>query len=172
MSQFIDLTGQKFGRLTVVRFAGRSRHRLSLWECSCECGKTTTVTSGNLRQGISKSCGCGREVSHLKHGYARAKGPKRTEYEIWGSMIKRCENPNHVAYKNYGGRGISVCERWRYGEAGKTGFECFLEDMGTRPSPDLTVDRENNDGNYEPGNCRWATWSQQVRNRRNHKSPS
>lgn len=80
-------------------------------------------------------------------------------------MLDRCYNPDHASYHHYGGRGITVCDRWRYGVVGKTGLECFIEDMGPRPEG-LTLDRRNNDGNYEPGNCRWATWSEQLTNRR------
>lgn len=157
--RLIDLTGQTFGKLTVI---GRDESRKGVearWRCACICGGSTTTTGSNLRRGRTTSCGCA--VADFNRRTRTTHGARRTpEYEIWCSMIKRCENPNHHAYSRYGGRGISVHPEWR------ADFAAFLRDVGSRPSPDLSLDRIDNDGNYEPGNVRWATAKQQANNRR------
>jgi hypothetical protein len=139
------------------------------WECRCDCGGSVFAVTGSLRSGNTQSCGCLKREriaeACLTHGHARAKA-RHPQYGPWGAMIQRCTNKNSPSYEDYGGRGIKVCTRWRYGESDKSGFECFLADMGERPSPDHTLDRVNNDGNYEPSNCRWATGEQQRLNRR------
>ena len=104
--------------------------------------------------------------ANITHGYTR-RGCRPTEYKIWEAMLRRCSNKNDPAYPRYGGRGIIVCGRWKFGTENKTAFECFLEDMGKRPSKKHSLDREENNGNYEPDNCRWATSSEQACNRRN-----
>ena len=96
---------------------------------------------------------------------------RNSEYYSWAGMITRCSNPKQASYKDYGGRGITVCDRWRRGDGERAGFECFLADMGPKPSPAHTLDRRENDGSYEPTNCRWATRSEQMLNRRPHKRP-
>lgn len=124
-----------------------------------------------MRTGNTTSCGCAQlEMSRrqIKHGGARRIGRAR-EYEIYSAMIDRCENPKNKVFSYYGGRGICICDRWRYGADGKTGYECFISDVGRRPSPELSIDRINNDGNYEPGNCRWATRAEQCANQRPRK---
>lgn len=150
----IDLTGRTFGKLTVIRREGTRKRRQGTqptWLCNCECGKTAVVGGVELRHGLTKSCGC------LQRPHGMFGTP---EYKAWTSMKGRCENPRARQYKNYGARGISVAERWR------VSFATFLADMGRRPTSKHSIDRINNDGNYEPGNCRWATKTQQARNTR------
>jgi hypothetical protein len=151
-----DITGQRFGRLAVKQFAGRSRHRKALWECLCDCGNVTIVVGSDLRNGRTNSCRCLHKELLKKR--ATTHGETRSpEYIIWNLMRQRCMNPNATNSHRYIGRGITICERW-------SKFENFLQDMGRRPSPELTLDRINNDGNYEPGNCRWGTEEQQHNN--------
>ena len=153
MGKVKNLAGKTYGLLTVVALVKVENGR-SYWLCKCECGNTKVIRGTNLQRGCAKSCGCARHP--VKHGMYGT-----TEHNIWSSLIQRCTNPNSQFYHNYGGRGIRVCARWR------TSFEAFLEDMGPRPSKKHSIDRfPNNDGNYEPGNCRWATRKEQQRNKR------
>lgn len=157
----IELTGQRFGRLTVLRFVGK-RESEHLWRCRCNCGNASVVNGGNLRTGHTRSCGClhseATTARNTTHGMSHSRG-----YRHWADMISRCENPNCEGFRYYGGRGITVCSRWR------RSFENFILDMG-QPPAGLQIERRNNDGNYEPGNCYWATRSQNARNKRsNHR---
>jgi len=150
----------RFGRLTVLRYVGLSRFRNRLWECRCICGKLTTVVGSHLASGNTVSCGCLSREANTTHGMSRNGTP---EYRIWTCMIARCSNREGKGHHNYGGRGIKVCERWLK-------FENFYKDMGPRPSPKHSIDRVNNDGDYEPSNCRWATKIEQDTNRRTNRN--
>ncbi len=152
--------GQRFGRLTVVERMPPKTNGRGSWLCLCDCGNETTVITNHLTNGNTKSCGClhGELFNHLTHGDTRS-----SEYSSWCAMIARCYNPSHIAYKRYGGRGITICTRWR------NSYEVFLADMGRKPSPAHSIDRIDNNGNYTPSNCRWVTASEQNYNRRNFK---
>jgi hypothetical protein len=154
----LDLKGRTFGHLTVLREEGRTPHGNVTWRCRCVCGKSIVVTSGNLRQGQS-SCGCAVKTRDGRSG--------TPEYEVWRAMIARCADATD---ETYGGRGIKVCQRWR------DSFEAFLADVGPRPTgrngkrAAYSLDRfPRRDGNYEPGNVRWATWKEQENNRGNNR---
>ena len=161
MGQIKNIRGQRFHRLVVVDLLKVHNHK-ALWKCQCDCGNTTTALSGNLKSGNTKSCGCLKEetsaLSFPIHGH-RTKEHTSITYNSWRGMNKRCYDINNDSYSYYGGRGIIVCERW------KDSFENFLEDMGQRPEG-TSIDREDPNGNYEVSNCRWATHSEQMLNRR------
>ena len=147
------MIGKRFGKLVVVEKANRKQHFI----CRCDCGNTPIVFRGNLTRGNSTSCGC---ASKTADGLSEA---NRAEYYCWAGMLKRCHNKKDKSYKNYGERGIFVCETWR------RSFSQFIEDMGKRPSPSHSIDRINNDAGYNPSNCRWATRDVQANNtRKNH----
>ncbi len=154
-ANFIDITGQTFGQWYVVRFHSNDKQGAAIWLCRCSCGTEKPIWGNNLRRGLSTQCiRCARTL----HGQART-----PEYAAWVSMLDRCRNVNCRDYHNYGGRGISVCERWLT-------LENFFADMGPRPSSHHTLDRyPDNNGDYEPSNVRWATMKQQQRNRRNNR---
>lgn len=160
-----DLTGNKYGRLTVQGFAKPSKD--VFWKCLCDCGKSTIVRGASLRNGNTKSCGCLKKenpikamtAAKMKHGHTVGK-KNSPEYGVWLAMRRRCYSPKHQAYPWYGGRGIKVCDRW------KNNFSAFLADMGPRPT-NLEIDRINYDGDYSPTNCHWVGRLEQARNRRN-----
>lgn len=160
----LDLSGRTCGRLKVLDRAGSNKRGHALWRCRCVCGTEILVRGSALNSGGTKSCGCAviERASRMSVGYLTTHGKRKTKtYQSWVGILARCLNTNNPAYKDYGARGIQVCERWR-------SFENFLSDMGERPDK-CTIDRHpNNDGNYEPTNCRWATYSQQNQNRRSN----
>lgn len=159
-----DLSGRKFGRLTALREA-RSIGRISRWLCLCACGQTKVIRAGDLNFGSTKSCGCLRKEAARIRGERkrRAGGPlsKTPEYRSWAGMHERCSKATRSDFKHYGGRGIRVCARW-------CTFERFLSDMGLRPSTRHSIDRIDVNAHYTPKNCRWATDTEQQRNRRNN----
>ena len=165
MPKPLDLLAQKFGRLVVLERAqnvlrGATKRPRSAWRCQCDCGTIAVVEGSNLKRGITKSCGClSRESAALRkttHGCAK-RGGRTPEFDIWCGMRQRCSDPSYKSFKHYGGRGIKVCARW--GD-----FVAFLQDMGPRPSPAHSIERNDSNGNYEPNNCRWATHKEQMRN--------
>jgi hypothetical protein len=164
MNPLLIPPGHRFpgSTLVVIKEVIRTGPGKRQFEVKCDCGTCFQANLGNLRQGKTRSCRqCGwarSTASHRTHGMSNTNA-----YRAWRTMISRCYNPNQGAYKNYGGRGIRVCQRWL------DSFETFLEDMGPRPSPYHTLERVDNSGHYEPGNCRWATRADQARNRRDNR---
>lgn len=164
MGKLIDLTGHRFGRLIVIKQTSKTKRGQSRWLCQCNCDleKKIIVLGYNLKNGHTQSCGCLQKEKlterSTKHGYS---GNNKT-YRSWDGMIQRCTNPNNKKYPIYGGRGITICKRWR------NSFEDFLKDMGEHPSPGYSLERINNDKGYYKKNCRWATPKEQARNRRNN----
>lgn len=161
------VVGQKFNLLTVLSFSHSNRG--AWWNCQCDCGTINKVRGGALRFGSTKSCGCLQKEIVGKMSYVHGNGKtnqKTAEYTAYYAMIQRCYNPNYSDYKDYGGRGIIICEKWL---APKTGFLCFLNDMGKKPTPSHSLDRyPDMNGNYELSNCRWATPRQQATNTRSN----
>ena len=153
-----DLSGQSFGRLTAIAPVDRNKHSGIKWLCICECSSDLVVISNNLTRGNTTSCGCLNKELHTTHGLSDT-----PEYRSWLSMIHRVTKPNDGRYNYYGGRGIRVCSRWI------KSFENFYADMGKRPSQKHSIDRINNNGDYEPRNCRWATQKEQCRNMRTNR---
>lgn len=152
----VDITGNKYGRLTVLSWHGHNNQKQRTWLCRCDCGTERIVTGSSLTTGNTTSCGCySREATSLtfkKHGLT-----KTYIHRVWTGMKSRCHNPKTDKYSRYGGRGITVCDRWQY-------FENFLADMGMPPFPKAEIDRKDNNGNYEPSNCSWVTKKTNGRN--------
>lgn len=159
MGAKIDLIGKTFGRLLVIKEIGHDKRKNILWECRCTCGNITIARGDDLKAGKKQSCGCLQIESRIKHGNSYT-----VEHQTWCSMIHRCTQKKSTHYHSYGGRGIRVCNRWK-------DFNNFLSDMGRRPTnKKFTIERLNNDGNYEPSNCIWATRTTQARNKRISKT--
>ena len=157
--------GDRYNRLTIVEEVYHPKRRT--FKCKCDCGNYKIISLTHMRSGIAKSCGCYSIEFRTKHNHAHNDNIT-SEYTAWSNMKSRCNNPKFKQYKDYGGRGIKVCDRWL------NSFKNFIDDMGKKPGPEYSIDRyPNNDGNYEPSNCRWSTSSEQLKNRRKyvrHKS--
>lgn len=157
----LDIISQRFGRLVAIRQSGSDNRGRAVWLCQCDCGNKKEARVGDLRNGRTQSCGCWQSESRKHHTLTHGHSPRSAaspEYKSWATMLTRCTNPNSSNFRYYGGRGIKVCKRWHQ-------FENFLADMGQRPLG-LSLDRIDNDGNYEPGNVKWSTRLEQARNKR------
>lgn len=162
MPNFIDHTNKTFGRLTVLSFSHMDNFGHSVWFCQCSCGTIKTIIGDCLKRGTTLSCGClaleRQKAANVKHGKSHYR-----EYDVWAAMVQRCTRLTHPSYADYGGRGITVCERWL------SSIDTFLEDIGRRPSDRHSLNRIDNDGNYEPKNCEWTTRDVQSRNMRSNR---
>jgi hypothetical protein len=163
MRKFIDLTGQKFNRLEVIKLEKYIGGGKSIWLCLCDCGNKTIVVGSSLKNGHTRSCGCMKRENSITHRKSYS-----YVYQIWNNMIQRCTNIKNKEYKNYGGRypKITICDRWNPKRGGS--FKNFYEDMGD-PPVGYEIDRINNDLGYYKANCRWVTQKEQARNRRSNK---
>lgn len=153
-----DISGLRSGRLIAIELS-KINSRGAFWVCICDCGNKSIVIGSNLRNGRTKSCGCLRKELLIKRNTSHNMS-KSAPYRTWRAMKNRCYNKKHPQYHDYGGRGVAVCDRWL------NSFENFYSDMGDKPTSQHSIDKIDNNGNYEPKNCRWATATQQVRNQR------
>jgi len=157
-----DLTNKTYGKLSVIKRVENNKHGKSQWLCKCECGGTKIVSGRGLNSGDTRSCGCLRRNSGFKHGLRFTR-----QYRILQNMKSRCYNPKATKYINYGGRGIKICDEWLDEEKGIENFYNWSIENGY--SDDLSIDRIDNDGDYEPDNCRWVTYKEQNLNKRNNR---
>lgn len=163
MPRRIDLTGKRYGRLTVVEYAGKTNNGKTLWKCNCDCGEIAIIRSDRLKSGETKSCGCERKEKSAERMTIHGNSCKRL-YKIWRGIINRTSNPKTKVYERYGARGILICEEWK--KSFET-FERWALENGYEDT--LTIDRINSNGDYCPENCRWTDWKTQENNRRNVK---
>ena len=162
-SHALKLTGRVFGRLAAIERAPKKPYSgNAAWRCRCECGNERIVLALKLTAGATKSCGCLKAQMAAERRRTHGRSNTR-EFHAWAAAKQRCTNPNHIAWNDYGGRGIRMCQRWL------ESFQAFLDDMGAPPSQSHTIDRVNSNGGYEPGNCRWATPAEQARNKRTNR---
>jgi hypothetical protein len=161
-----DISGARFGSLTVTGIAGKRVYTNGMsiyFTCKCDCGEEIVAQRSNILAGKS-SCGCNK----IKRKTAPRGSSSHHLFKTWSHMIDRCTNPSNKSFRDYGGRGISVCERWTFGEGGATGFECFIHDIGPRPAPGLMLERLDNSNNYTPDNCAWIDRKGQNSNKRSN----
>ena len=169
MSALKDLTGQRFGRLVVLERAENNMHRKTQWKCRCDCGNERVIEGNSLRRGVTKSCGCLHIEVFSAFNTTHGKEQSRL-YSVWKGMKNRCSNPNHCAYKRYGGRGITICEEWLHD------FQAFYDWASANgydenaPRGQCTIDRIDNDKGYSPDNCRWVDMKIQRHNRSDSRS--
>jgi len=162
MEKIQDLTGKKFGRLYVLEYVGKDKYYIKKWLCQCDCGHRKVISAGDLKSGRTQSCGCLQSESSKERFTTHGESNKSKEYYAWSHMKDRCSNPKCDCYRNYGSRGIKVCKRWN------DSYADFLADMGRCPEG-FSIDRRDNNGDYEPGNCRWVTRKEQNRNTRRNR---
>jgi len=164
MGSRIDITGQKFGKLLAIEYAYTNKSKKAVWKCICECGKEHYATAKDLRSGNTKSCGCSKVERAKKMKYKDGRAKERL-YKVWSGLIKRCENPNCNVFEYYGKRGISICEEWKeYANFKKWAYSNGYDENAPRGK--CTIDRINNNGNYEPSNCRIVDMHIQGKNKR------